>query len=337
MAQIIQAYHDLMASGDSRIQNWPMMSSPLPTLSICAAYVCIVKIIGPRLMKNRPAFNLRKLMIVYNFLMVYVSIHLFYKLGIHGWFGKYNYRCQPVDYSDSDDAVGMMTYAYLYYLSKFIELADTLFFVLRKKDSHVSTLHVIHHGIMPMSVWWGAKFTPGGHSTFFAFINSFVHILMYFYYALAAIGPQMNKFLWWKKYMTLVQMVQFIMIFVHSFQLLFRQCDYPRGFMWWIGFHAVLFWFLFYDFFYNSYSQRVARQAKKLAAANGTNGVSSNGKSVDKVHSNGTVKLEENGQAKIANGHSNGSSQLLYRKKNGVAADLLKLRENEAEIDSHQY
>ena len=110
--------------------------------------------------------------------------------------------------------------------------------------------------------------------------------------------------------------------------------------MWWIGFHAVLFWFLFYDFFYNSYSQRIARQAKKLAAANGTNGVSSNGKNVNKAHSNGAIKTDENGQATVLNGHSaqaNGSSQLLYRKKNGVAADLLKLRENEAEVDSHQY
>lgn len=35
------------------------------------------------------------------------------------------------------------------------------FFVLRKKNEHISTLHVIHHGIMPMSVWFGVKFTPG--------------------------------------------------------------------------------------------------------------------------------------------------------------------------------
>lgn len=32
---------------------------------------------------------------------------------------------------------------------------------MRKKNSHVSTLHVIHHGCMPMSVWFGVKFTPG--------------------------------------------------------------------------------------------------------------------------------------------------------------------------------
>lgn len=33
--------------------------------------------------------------------------------------------------------------------------------MLRKKNSQVSTLHVIHHGCMPMSVWFGVKFTPG--------------------------------------------------------------------------------------------------------------------------------------------------------------------------------
>lgn len=52
--------------------------------------------------------------------------------------------------------------------------------------------------------------TPGGHSTFFAFLNSFVHVLMYLYYGLAAFGPKMQKYLFWKKYMTLVQMVSLL-------------------------------------------------------------------------------------------------------------------------------
>jgi hypothetical protein len=41
-----------------------------------------------------------------------------------------------------------------------------IFFVLRKKNEHVSTLHVIHHGVMPMSVWFGVKFTPGWYLHF---------------------------------------------------------------------------------------------------------------------------------------------------------------------------
>lgn len=38
-------------------------------------------------------------------------------------------------------------------------------------------------------------------------INSFVHIIMYTYYMLAAIGPHLHKYLWWKKYITDLQMV----------------------------------------------------------------------------------------------------------------------------------
>jgi len=38
-------------------------------------------------------------------------------------------------------------------------------------------------------------------------INSFVHVLMYTYYGLSALGPHMQKYLWWKKYLTRVQLV----------------------------------------------------------------------------------------------------------------------------------
>ncbi|KAF5298122.1 hypothetical protein FQA39_LY02546 [Lamprigera yunnana] len=144
-----------------------------------------------------------------------------------------------------------------------------IFFILRKKFSHVTTLHVIHHGIMPMSVWFGVKFTPGGHSTFFGFLNTFVHIVMYFYYLLAAFGPQMQKYLWWKKYLTTLQMVQFVLIMVHAFQLLFIDCNYPRGFVWFIGMHAVMFFFLFKDFYNQAYNRRDQKKTKILSSANG--------------------------------------------------------------------
>jgi hypothetical protein len=48
---------------------------------------------------------------------------------------------------------------------------------------------------------------PGGHGTLLGVINTFVHIIMYSYYMLAALGPQVQKYLWWKKYLTLLQMV----------------------------------------------------------------------------------------------------------------------------------
>jgi len=38
-------------------------------------------------------------------------------------------------------------------------------------------------------------------------VNSFIHTLMYVYYGLAAVGPSMQKYLWWKRYMTKLQLV----------------------------------------------------------------------------------------------------------------------------------
>ena len=38
-------------------------------------------------------------------------------------------------------------------------------------------------------------------------VNSFIHIFMYAYYGLAAMGPQMRKYLWWKRYLTIMQIV----------------------------------------------------------------------------------------------------------------------------------
>lgn len=47
----------------------------------------------------------------------------------------------------------------------------------------------------------------GGMGSFHAMVNSSVHIVMYFYYGLSAAGPRFQKFLWWKKYMTAIQLV----------------------------------------------------------------------------------------------------------------------------------
>jgi len=42
---------------------------------------------------------------------------------------------------------------------------------------------------------------------FVGMVNSWIHAVMYFYYGLAAIGPSMQKYLWWKKHMTTLQLV----------------------------------------------------------------------------------------------------------------------------------
>jgi hypothetical protein len=45
-------------------------------------------------------------------------------------------------------------------------------------------------------------------------INSFLHIIMYTYYLFAAMGPRFQKYLWWKKYLTVLQMVGLLLMAV---------------------------------------------------------------------------------------------------------------------------
>lgn len=40
-----------------------------------------------------------------------------------------------------------------------------------------------------------------------ALINSIVHVVMYSYYALSCLGPHVQKYLWWKKHITHLQLV----------------------------------------------------------------------------------------------------------------------------------
>jgi hypothetical protein len=138
---------------------------------------------------------------------------------------------------------------------------------------------------------------PGGHSTFFGFLNAFIHIVMYTYYMMAAIGPEMQKYLWWKKYLTILQMIQFIGIMTHAFQLFFSNpCNYPMAFAYWIGAHAVMFYFLFSNFYKQAYK---TRKNKKIADMNGN--INQNGKS----HT-----VQSNGQ--YCNGTENGLKHRCY-------------------------
>jgi hypothetical protein len=39
---------------------------------------------------------------------------------------------------------------------------------------------------------------------------------------------QVKQLLWWKKYLTKMQMIQFVVFFVHALQPLFVECHYPK-------------------------------------------------------------------------------------------------------------
>ncbi|CAL4102864.1 unnamed protein product [Meganyctiphanes norvegica] len=250
---------------DDRQDDWLLMYSPVPTLVASLLFVYSVTCLGPRLMRGRTPFTteLKGLMMFYNAFQVGFSAWITYQFAAGGWLSGYSWRCQLCDYSNNPQALVMLSGCYWYYFSKFVDFLDTIFFVLHKKYEHISLLHVIHHSVMPVSMYFGVRFIPGGHATLLAFLNSFVHVVMYFYYLVSAMGPQFRKFLWWKKYLTKMQLVQFATVMIHSGQLAFSDCPVPNAVIRWVGGMAAMFFGLFSDFYIKAYLKRRSQSAKK--------------------------------------------------------------------------
>ncbi|XP_038056312.1 elongation of very long chain fatty acids protein 7-like [Patiria miniata] len=255
MAAVVRWLDKLIEdNADPRVADWPLMQTPIPGTTMVILYLVVVWI-GPKLMKDRAPYSLKNILLVFNFLMVVLSFYTLWEFWMSGWLTGYTLGCQLVDYSTSPKAMRMANVCWVFYVSKFVEMLDTVFFILRKKNNQISFLHVFHHALMPFSWWIGVKFVPGGFGTFHAMLNSFIHFMMYIYYFLAALGPAFQKFLWWKKYMTKMQLTQFALCMIHSAQLIFIDCAYPKFFACIIWSYGLIFFVMFMDFYFKAYKK----------------------------------------------------------------------------------
>ncbi|XP_051950303.1 elongation of very long chain fatty acids protein 7a [Xyrauchen texanus] len=250
-------YDEWIKNADTRTEDWLLMSSPFPQTIIIAFYIYFVKSLGPRIMENRKPFELKQVLVIYNFSIVAFSLYMCYEFVMSGWGTGYSFHCDLVDYSPSPQGIRMAWTCYLYYFSKFIEMLDTIFFVLRKKYNQVTFLHVYHHSIMPFTWWFGVRFSAGGMGTFHALLNCIVHVIMYTYYGLSALGPAYQKFLWWKKHLTSIQLIQFVLVSSHISQYYFiKDCTYKFPiFICIICLYGFVFLLLFLNFWYHAYTK----------------------------------------------------------------------------------
>ncbi|KAL2843558.1 GNS1/SUR4 family-domain-containing protein [Aspergillus pseudodeflectus] len=180
----------------------PMTTLQGTVVSLCTYYVVILG--GRQLMKNVPAFKLQTPFIIHNFILTLIS---------GGLLALFLEQMLPTLANDGVlhaicDARGgwtdeLVVLYYLNYLTKYLELADTVFLVLKKKP--LTFLHTYHHGATALLCYvelvgrTSVSWVP-------ITLNLTVHVVMYWYYFQSARGIR----IWWKRYITILQILQFV-------------------------------------------------------------------------------------------------------------------------------
>ncbi|XP_026752492.2 elongation of very long chain fatty acids protein 7-like [Galleria mellonella] len=247
----IGVYEDIY-NPDS-IQGWPL-SRTLPGLSIVLIlYLVLVKIILPAFMKGKPAYELKNTLKLYNAFQVAYSAYLVFI------YTRYALRHGVIvtNCPQGQELQKVIEEIYPYFIAKHLDLLDTVFFILRKKDNQATFLHVYHHTAMVTWTWLHYVHYPTDNFVVVGLLNSFVHVLMYAYYGISSLGPEFAKYIWWKKHLTKIQLVQFILVILNLYyQQKLSPCPIPWYFQYYCTATISCFFVLFMKFYINSYNKQ---------------------------------------------------------------------------------
>lgn len=144
-------------------------------------------------------------MFIWNSLLTILSVIMFFGSIIP--YGRFIYEngfwatiCSP-DYRIHHYSPSMLFWARTFTWSKYFELIDTFFIIIRGGKPQI--LHTWHH-ISVLAFTWYASYYRLSLGYLFLIVNSFIHMLMYYYYAIASIGFKPK----WAFYLTMGQIFQ---------------------------------------------------------------------------------------------------------------------------------
>ena len=214
--------------------------------------------LGMHLMKSRREFQIKPYIFTYNLyqciLNLWCVLAMVHEVYTNPWFKA------PWGNPPQRGVLGFRVafLVWVHYINKYVELLDTLWMILRKKNNQVSFLHCYHHVLLIWAWFLVCKVESGGDSYFGATVNSFIHVIMYGYYTLALLNFPCP----WKKWITNCQMLQFVVCLVHAFYCYYKE-NVPRILPLAQAFVMINMLVLFGHFYVESYLKKEKRQKKE--------------------------------------------------------------------------
>mmetsp|Transcript_10286 Transcript_10286/g.15553 ORF Transcript_10286/g.15553 Transcript_10286/m.15553 type:complete len:298 (+) Transcript_10286:85-978(+) len=147
---------------------------------------------------------------------------------------------------------------WLFYVSKIFDFFDTIFIILGNKRQQFTFLHCYHHMSIFSLYWLNLNMLYDADIVYTITLNAFVHAVMYSYYLICMHLPKDRKYsVWWKKYLTVIQLVQFCFMLADGALLIISECPQIPIRISKLYFTYILSLFvLFMNFFSQSYSKK---------------------------------------------------------------------------------
>jgi len=179
----------------------------------CGVVVYLLTVLGlSQWMKTREAFQLPALTIAHNLFLSLGSLVMFVGTCIelrHRYTNSGSMMWFFCEYPQTQPHGPLFFWSYMYYMSKYYEMLDTVLVLLQKSKVPHFGLQVYHHAaVAPMAWLWcqtQQSLQWGG-----LLFNTFVHIIMYQYYAWRVLKWPTP----WKRWITRLQIIQFVTSFV---------------------------------------------------------------------------------------------------------------------------
>ena len=160
---------------------------------------------GRKFMENRKPYELRSVLCMWSTALAAFSWYACIKGSplLYHLYQTSGFVFTVCDLNYLVGVTGMGLWSFLFPLSKFPELFDTAFIVLRK--SKLSFLHCYHHISVSIYCWFSYAY-PISTGAWFGIVNYFVHSVMYTYYAVKASGRNPPRII--AKMITILQLSQ---------------------------------------------------------------------------------------------------------------------------------